>query len=271
MTFSITHGRKLFEGDIWLDQVTPLPSPSRILPPSVGAAYPQYLWPKDANGVAEIPYTVATAATQLSAALSAFNNTFAGIIQFVPYASQADYVNFDFDTSDLSGQCESYVGRIGGQQNVGGSAVCRNDCVDAAVVGLYHEMSRPDRNSYITINTANIIKGSESNFNQLGDNDQDLTLFDYASVMEYIPYAFSRNGGDVVESIPPGIALSSLNGYSAGDIDGIDRLYGAAPASVTVTSNPPGLSASAQRQHLCLWPLERQHRGNPQHYGGTRQ
>jgi len=267
VTFTITHGRKLFEGDIWLDHVTPLPSPSRILPPSVGAAYPQYLWPKDANGVAEIPYTVATAATQLNAALSAFNNTFAGIIQFVPYASQADYVTFDFDTSDLSGQCESYVGRIGGQQNVGGSASCNLGTLlheMGHVVGLYHEMSRPDRNSYITINTANIIKGSESNFNQLGDNDQDLTLFDYASVMEYIPYAFSRNGGDVVESIPPGIALSSLNGYSAGDIDGIDRLYGAAPASVTVTSNPPGLSVTVDGNSVVTpqtfaWALKSTH------------
>ena len=30
-------------------------------------------------------------------------------------------------------------------------------------------------------------------------------------------------------------------GYSAADIDGIDRLYGAIPTAVTVTSNPPGL------------------------------
>jgi hypothetical protein len=245
VTFIASNGQKLFEGDILLDHVTPLPDQAHALQPSVGVAYPQYLWPRNAQGVAEIPYTITAAATQLNAALTAFNTTFAGIIQFVPLGSQTDYVNFDFNTADYSGQCESFVGRIGGEQNVGGSFSCDLGTLlheMGHVVGLYHEMSRPDRNTFITINTANIIKGSESNFNQLGDNEQDLTLFDYASVMEYIPYAFSRNGGDVIETIPPGIALSSLNGYSAGDIDGVARLYGAVPTLVTVTSNPPGLS-----------------------------
>jgi astacin len=247
VTYAISGGQKIFEGDIVLDHVQPLPAAGSPAPPppSVGVAYTQYLWPVGSQGVAEIPYIVTNAATGLSAALSAFNTIFAGVIQFVPYTSQIDYVNFDFDPNDLSGQCESSVGRIGGEQSVGGSASCTLGTVlheMGHVVGLYHEMSRPDRNTYVTINTANIIKGSESNFNQLGDDFQDLTLFDYASVMEYTPYAFSRNGGDVVESIPPGIALSSLNGYSAGDIDGVKRLYGAAPAAVTVTSNPPGLS-----------------------------
>jgi hypothetical protein len=177
--------------------------------------------------------------------LTTFNATFGGVIQFVPYTTQPDYVNFNFDPNNLSGQCESYVGRIGGEQEVGGSVKCDLGTLlheMGHVVGLYHEMSRPDRDNYITINTGNVIKGSEANFAILGDNFQDLTLFDYASVMEYIPYAFTRNGGAVIESIPPGIALSSLTGYSAGDIDGIERLYGAAPKTVTITSNPPGLA-----------------------------
>lgn len=44
-----------------------------------------------------------------------------------------------------------------------------------------------------------------------------------------------------LESIPPGIPLSNLTGYTASDIDAAYRLYGAAPTSVTVTSNPPKL------------------------------
>jgi hypothetical protein len=135
--------------------------------------------------------------------LTTFNATFGGVIQFVPYTTQPDYVNFNFDPNNLSGQCESYVGRIGGEQEVGGSVKCDLGTLlheMGHVVGLYHEMSRPDRDNYITINTGNVIKGSEANFAILGDNFQDLTLFDYASVMEYIPYAFTRNGGAVIES-----------------------------------------------------------------------
>ncbi len=41
--------------------------------------------------------------------------------------------------------------------------------------------------------------------------------------------------------IPAGIPLSNPTGYSAGDIDGIERLYSNPPTAVTVTSNPPGL------------------------------
>jgi hypothetical protein len=244
VTYMMSHGRMLFQGDIVLDHVTSLPHQA-VSGRSIGVAYPQYLWPKNAQGVAEIPYIVTSAATNLTAALQLFNTTFTGVIQFVPLGSQTDYVNFDFDTSDTSGQCESNVGRIGGEQETGGSGSCSIGTLlheFGHVVGLYHEMTRPDRNTFITVNLANVIKGSLSNFNQFTDNYQDLTLFDYASVMEYIPFAFTRNGGVVVESIPPGIPLSSLTSYSAGDIDGVERLYGAAPTSVTVTSNPPGLS-----------------------------
>jgi hypothetical protein len=244
VTYTMSHGRMLFQGDIVLDHVTSLPHQA-VSGRSIGVAYPQYLWPKNAQGVAEIPYIVTSAATNLTAALQLFNTTFTGVIQFVPLGSQTDYVNFDFDTSDTSGQCESNVGRIGGEQETGGSGSCSIGTLlheFGHVVGLYHEMTRPDRNTFITVNLANVIKGSLSNFNQFTDNYQDLTLFDYASVMEYIPFAFTRNGGVVVESIPPGIPLSSLTSYSAGDIDGVERLYGAAPTSVTVTSNPPGLS-----------------------------
>jgi hypothetical protein len=267
VTFTEAHGKRIFQGDILLDKVVALPPGHGTLQPSVGVAYTQYLWPAGSQGYAEIPYIVTSGATALNTALTTFNATFSGVIQFVPYTNQPDYVNFDFDPNNFSGQCESYVGRVGGEQNVGGSVSCDLGTIlheMGHVVGLYHEMSRPDRDTYITINTGNLIKGSESNFDKLGDDFQDLTLFDYASVMEYIPYAFTRNGGVVAESIPPGIALSSLTGYSASDVDGIERLYGAAPKAVTVTSNPQGLSvivdgATVTTPQTFAWRLHSTH------------
>ena len=41
-------------------------------------------------------------------------------------------------------------------------------------LGLFHEQSRPDRNSYVTFLYANVIKGSIANFDQLIDGYQDL-------------------------------------------------------------------------------------------------
>lgn len=267
VTYELVHGKKIFQGDIVLDHVAPLPGGSGIAPPSVGVAYGQYLWPQGSNGYAEIPYTVTSAATNLAAALTAFNQAFTGVIQFVPLGSQADYVDFNFDQTNLSGQCESSVGRVGGEQAVGGSVSCSLGTLlheMGHVVGLYHEMSRPDRDQYLTFNTGNVIKGSEDNFAILQDNYQDLGLFDYASVMMYIPYAFTRNGGVVLETIPPGMPLSSLTGYSAGDIDGVKRLYGTVPASVMIVTNPPKLQvvvdgATVTTPQAYTWKLNSTH------------
>ncbi len=268
VTYAIVNGRAIFEGDIILDHVTRLPQRQQgVRPEAVGVAYAQYLWPAGTQGVAEIPYIITSPAQQLNAALSAFNATFAGVIQFVPRGSQTDYVNFDFNPSNLSGQCESNVGRVGGEQTTGGSAACSLGTLlheMGHVVGLYHEQSRPDRNTYLTVNTGNVIKGSEANFSQLSDNFQDLGLFDYGSVMEYIAFAFTRNGGPVIETIPPGMPLSNQTGYTAADIDGVQRLYGVIPKNVTVTSNPPGLSVivdggAVTTPHTFAWTLRSTH------------
>ncbi len=268
LTYEQRHNRAIFQGDMVLDHVTSLPH-GTALPPGVGIAYGQYLWPANAQGVAQIPYTVATngGATQLGNAIMAFNTTFTGVIQFVQRGSETDYVTFDFDQNNGSGQCESSVGRVGGEQYVGGSYACSLGTLlheFGHVVGLYHEMSRPDRDGFITINTANVIKGSLDNFDKVGDNYQDLGLFDYGSVMMYIPFAFTRNGGPVLETIPAGMALSNLTGYTAGDIDSVRRLYGFAPTQVTVTSNPPGLSVTVDGNTITTpqsfaWALKSKH------------
>jgi hypothetical protein len=237
-------GKAVFEGDILLDHVKK--SPNGPQSDSLGVAYTSYLWPPT-DGVSQIPYTIDPSSgdmTNLNAAISQFNSTFTGVIQLVPYSNQTDYVDFYFDPSNTSGVCEAYEGRVGGEQIVGGSATCTVATIlheMGHTVGVWHEQSRPDRNAYVNVNYGAVIKASRSFFDQFLDNEQELTPYDYASVMEYPAYSFSRNGEPCIESIPAGIPLSNPNGYSAADIDGILRLYGAIPTQVTVTSNPPGL------------------------------
>jgi len=244
VTYVIKNGKAIFQGDIILEKVEPM-DPQRLVP-SYGIAYSQYLWPKVGSQY-QIPYVIAAGSgdlTNLNAAIAQFNNTFSNI-QFVALTTQTDYVNFYFNPGNFSGECEAIVGRAGGEQQVGGSATCTLATIlheMGHTVGLWHEQSRPDRNTYVSVNYGNLIKGSIGNFNQIYDNAQTFgTFFDYASIMEYPAFAFSRNGGPAIESIPAGIPLSNQTGYSAADIDGIERLYGNAPTSVTVTSNPPGL------------------------------
>ena len=240
VTYVVRNGKALFQGDIILDD-------SAI--DSVSVAYNKYLWPKAGNQY-QIPYIVASGSgnlTNLNTAIAQFNSTFSNI-KFVPRTTETDYVNFSFNPSDNSAQCEANVGRVGGEQQVGGAGGSSNPCTVGTIlhemghtIGLWHEQSRPDRNTYISVNYGNLIKGSISNFNQIFDNAQTPTLFDYASIMEYPAFSFSRNGGPAIESIPAGIPLSNFSGYTAADIDGIERLYNNAPTAVTVTTNPPGL------------------------------
>lgn len=63
-------------------------------------------------------------------------------------------------------------------------------------LGFYHQQSTWDRDDHVRIATENILKGKEHNFEKYEENlvdnfDQD---YDYASLMHYTPYGFSKNG-----------------------------------------------------------------------------
>ena len=275
-------GKAIYQGDIVLDSVRQSPNQASGID-GVGIAYSQYLWPK-VGSVYQVPYIIDAASgdlTNLNNAISQFNSTFAGVIQFVARTTETDYVDFNFDATNTSGVCEAFEGRVGGEQVVGGSGSCTVATIlheMGHTVGVWHEQTRSDRNSYVNVNYGAVIKASRSNFDQLLDNDQNLTLYDYASIMEYPAFSFSRNGEPCIESIPAGIPLSNSVGYTASDIDGIDRLYGAIPTAVTVTSNPPGLQVMVDGTPVTTpqvfnWALNSTHTLNvataPQTIGGV--
>jgi hypothetical protein len=249
VTYQVINGRNIYEGDIILENVQPMPKAGQsggVHSDSVGLVNSNYLWPK-VNGVAQIPYVIDGASTNpnLASAISTYNSTLAGVIQLVPYSGQANYIDINLSGSP-TGVCEATEGDAGiGEQMVTGASNCTIATIlheFGHVTGVWHEQSRTDAANYVTFNYANVIKGSIGNFLPAVDNDQqNLTPYDFASVMEYPAFSFSRNGGPPLDSIPPGMPLSNAVGYSAADVEGIMRLYGVAPTEVTVTSNPPGL------------------------------
>jgi hypothetical protein len=246
------------------------PGPKGVKPSSLTIAYPKYLWPQ-IDGVATVFYVIDSASdpnatSKIDSAIMKFNGDFQNVIQWVAWTTSSplpNYVDINLSADDTSGQCEAKEGYEAiPMQPMTGSTACTIGTIlheMGHVIGLWHEQSRADAASYVTINYNNVIKGSWSNFQTVTDDAQILGPYDFASVMQYIPYAFTRNGGDVIESIPAGIPLSGYEGvpaqagaagataqpafdYSAGDKETIRRLYGAAPTEVTVTSNPVGLN-----------------------------
>jgi hypothetical protein len=217
----------------------------------VGVADPGSLWPSNT-----VYYQITNGSSAVTTAITTFNNDFTGVVQWVLGTGSGTYVNIDLDSSDTTGSCDiTSIGYPGANTVVtmAGSGTCSITTIlheMGHIVGLYHEFTRTDRDSYVTMYYNNVIKGSwPYDFAINTQNQQLLTPYDYASVMQYPSFTLSRNGGPVIETIPAGIPLQGTEGvpgtgnedYSAGDKEAIRRLYGTAPTTVTVTSNPVGL------------------------------
>jgi hypothetical protein len=275
IVYQVWNGQKVVEGDIILspeeasgsvDLQQLMAAARRPQPLGFAISYTSQLWPK-VGGVYQVPYVISSGDANLTTALSTFNQTFSGLIQFVPLSAQANYVNITVEGGG-GGEGFSSVGMVGDPQQLecgGGCAVATWLHEMGHTVGLLHEHQRPDRNSYITFTIANAdLPNVPGNFTLETYDYQTIGLYDYASVMHYGAFDFSAVGKPVLESIPAGIPLSNDVGYSLGDVDQVERLYSATPSAVTVTTNPPGLSiivdgTTYTAPHSFSWTLNSTH------------
>jgi hypothetical protein len=265
ITYEVRDGLAIYQGDMILGKAADVAA-AAAAGPSAGAKekglHPESLtiapnffattglWPV-VNSVVRVPYTITNVNTantsNINAAIAESNAQLAGIVQWEPAtASDVNYVNFDFDPNILTGACEAYVGMVGGPQTIGGSVNCTTVTIlheMGHALGLFHEQSRADRDNYVNYMEQNIDKPNHGNFDIIGSGGVDSGLYNYASIMEYGPFIFNKDGvSPTLETIPPGMVLgTSLPQYTTGDLDGILRLYAHAPTSITVDTNPSGL------------------------------
>ncbi|CAF1133490.1 unnamed protein product [Adineta steineri] len=115
------------------------------------------------------------------------------------------------------------------------------------VLGMHHEQSRPDRDSYVSIQWANIDPANIKDFVKFNNSEVEtlMTSYDYASVMHYGWNAFAINAS--VPTIIPTMNSSAVLGQrvqlSPVDIIEIQRYYGCIPTpyttnTITTTSTP---------------------------------
>lgn len=149
-------------------------------------------------------------------------------ICLVQRTTQSDYLVFQ----DTDYACWSYVGKIGGAQAVNVHSACGfgaavHEICHAA--GMWHEQSRNDRDSYVTVNTANIQSGYGSNFDKYGSWGTESGAYDYGSIMHYGAFAFSSNGLPTISvKTPPAAAGTSIGqrgGLSGGDVAALNAIY----------------------------------------------
>ncbi|RXG57267.1 Low choriolytic enzyme [Armadillidium vulgare] len=127
-------------------------------------------------------------------AMETYHNLTDNCIQFVERTDETDFVVF----VERESGCWSYVGKIGGRQEINYPQWCIDNFGSALhelyhCLGFLHEQSRPDRDDYVEIVWDNIKEVSKHNFNSYGTNFLDTFEedYDYGSIMHYSPYAFA--------------------------------------------------------------------------------
>lgn len=229
-------GMAVVEGDMIIGTVEEVKARAREVEamggPEVGRVHEQGVainnidarWP---NGV--VPYTIDPALPTPSRVTGAINSwQGATYIRFVlrtasNAAQYPDYVTFQ----KTAGGCFSSVGKNGGQQIVNLEDACTTGNAIheiGHVLGLFHEQSREDRDSFVRIQLENVTAGYEGNFDKQITYGGDLFAYDYGSIMHYPADAFSKNGLPTIVALG-GQAIGQRSALSTGDVASIKRIY----------------------------------------------
>ncbi|MBC7923964.1 MAG: hypothetical protein H7Z75_23065 [Ferruginibacter sp.] len=152
-------------------------------------------------------------------------------VRFVVRTTETDYITFQQAPSGVG--CDSHVGRVGKQQFIRLASGCTTGSVIHEIghaAGLFHEMSRSDRDNHVTINTGNIQAGGfQNNFEKYESGNLagfDSGDFDFGSVMMYPSDAFSKNGQPTIVRTNGTPYTAQRNALSIGDLRTVIAMYG---------------------------------------------
>lgn len=239
VTYAIEDGVAMFEGDIVLGTVEQMAERTAQVDRLAGLAGdgPDVLssvaipagtarWP---DGVVPYEFDPALPDAQRAAATEAIAhwNTQTRLSLVARDATNAAEFP-DFLRYSLGGGCSSAVGRQGGAQTVSlGSGCFFGQAVHETghSIGLWHEQSREDRDSFVRIAFENVDPAQRHNFDQHITDGDDVGPYDYGSIMHYPATAFSTNGQPTIVPLQPNVTIGQRSALSAGDRAGVRAIY----------------------------------------------
>lgn len=237
------------------DMLVPAPAPSGRAAPSAVYGVPAWHtqpWPE---GVLPIMFDAGIDQAQQSAfyaACAVWGEQ--SLVTCVPGTAGAPHVQ----VSQRAGGCYSMVGQspapwLSTPINLDPSAGCwtQNLIIHEIghALGLEHEHQRPDRDTYVRVQWQNVRAGDEDAFRRL-DGAPVAGPYDFASIMQYGPWAFSNGGGPTLVPLMSyqdlGFAMGTATRPSTQDYLAAQLIYGHAARApqlhVTRTSNPAAIA-----------------------------
>ncbi|XP_064646414.1 zinc metalloproteinase nas-13-like [Lineus longissimus] len=182
----------------------------------------------------EVPYLISNIFTQdqISEAISAIDDyERMTCLRFRP--STDDDVNKKRLLFSSGDGCRSNVGMQGGDQSIELAPGCRRKGIImheiGHAVGMHHEQTRPDRDSYVDVHMNNIIASKRPNFMKKSDRfiDDHGVPYDYLSMMHYGEKHFSFNGKSTIVTKDPAFqkVIGQREGFSFRDVKMINLMY----------------------------------------------
>lgn len=148
-------------------------------------------------------------------------------LTFVPRTNDTNYVEFILITGNVA---YAEYGIVGGKQEIKLPAASGTSTVIHEIghtIGLMHEISRSDRDTYVNIYPANMVANALPNFQKytdLGITGAELGPYDFGSVMGY-ESPFLGINSIYTSTAKSGSYMFYNYVLSVGDIDGINYLY----------------------------------------------
>ncbi|MCA9835935.1 MAG: hypothetical protein KC422_03435 [Trueperaceae bacterium] len=230
VTVFVMDGDYVFEGDLIVGKVgdeTALKTQAAFTPQK------DDLWP---NGV--IPYKIEGVFSEAQKKLiyealdhwSTNTNISFINVNDLSLKTPNDYVVFVPDAT----RCNSWVGRgNGGRRDIKLQPKCDKTSIIHELghaIGILHEQTRSDRDTYITVTTGNIMAGFANNFDKrTPDKVKDLGPYNYDSLMHYSSKAGSRDFCcEVITPKDPKITKETLGSNKElddGDIAATNEMY----------------------------------------------
>jgi hypothetical protein len=254
---TIINGQAYLDGDIALGTVTSLDSfQSRITGFAVTQDDNLLLNTRWTNSI--VPFMILDGFTdaEMTTIINAMNHIASETnVCFRRRTSESNYIKFKKYTRTQLGfdGGVSYLGRCAicpdGQEIKLTPAGVNNRVIRHEIghaLGLLHEQSREDRNSFVDILPSNIQAGFEGQFRQAIYTSTDFGSYDFASIMHYQSTAFGKvSNGSTLQTIrrisnPSDQNFGVTSVLSSGDKAAINSMHPTNQSCATLTTLAPG-------------------------------